>query len=88
MAKVTKIRWSITLLCIALLIGHQFWPGLKLDLPSTILIVVAILPWLAPVIKSVELPGGFKIELQEIKAATEKVLAEAELPTAKLQQWL
>jgi len=70
-----KIRWSITLICAALFAAHHLWPEFRLDLPSTILVLVAILPWLAPVIKSVEIPGGFKIELQDVKAATDKALA-------------
>jgi len=36
-----------------------------------------VIPWLAPVIKSIELPGGFKIEVQDIKAATDKVTSGA-----------
>jgi hypothetical protein len=50
------------------------WPKLSLDLTSTILLVIGVIPWLAPVIKSVELPGGFKIEVQDLKAATEKIV--------------
>ena len=37
------------------------------------MLLVAVLPWLASVIKSAEIPGGWKIEFQEIKAAGEKV---------------
>jgi hypothetical protein len=36
---------------------------------------VAILPWLSPLIKSAELPGGVKIEFQEFKAAVTRAAA-------------
>lgn len=73
----TKIRWTITVACTALAVVHYRWPSLSLDTTSTILLIVAAIPWLAPVIKSIELPGGFKIEVQDIKAATDKVTAPA-----------
>ena len=69
-----RIRWSISILSIAALIAHILWPLVTLDLASLVLILVALIPWLAPVIKSIELPGGFKIEVQDLKAATEKIL--------------
>jgi len=50
---------------------------------TLILILVAILPWLASVIRSVELPGGFKIELQDLKAATEKIISGKSIKTAQ-----
>ncbi len=72
-----KIRWSITAVCAVLAGVHFHWPSLALDTTSTILLVIAVIPWLAPVIKSIELPGGFKIEVQDIKAATDKVTSGA-----------
>lgn len=68
-----KTRFIITIVALALTIGHNIWPEFKVDTITLILITVAILPWLASVIKSLELPGGFKIELHDVKAATEKV---------------
>ena len=70
-----KTKIAITVVCVLLAVGHNVWPGLKLDLTTTILLVVSLLPWLAAVVRSGELPGGFKIELQDVKAATEKVTA-------------
>lgn len=75
-----RIRWIITVICFLLFAAHLVWPRLSLDVTSTILLIVALLPWLAPVIKSIELPGGFKIEVQDLKAATEKVIESAEEP--------
>jgi hypothetical protein len=69
----TKIFISIS--CILLAVAHIIWPNIKVDITTLILVLIAILPWLAAVIRSVELPGGFKIELQDVKAATEKIMS-------------
>ena len=68
-----KTKIAISIICVILGVAHLIWPDVKVDLATLVLLVVAILPWLADVIRSVELPGGFKIELQDVKAATEKV---------------
>ncbi|SRR6266545_3871106 len=82
-----NIRWSITVVCAVLAGIHFHWPSLALDTTSTILLIVAVIPWLAPVIKSIELPGGFKIEVQDIKAAMDKVTSavppEEQLPPSQ-----
>ena len=41
----------------------------QVDAVTLTLLVIALLPWLAPIVKSVELPGGVKIELQELDQA-------------------
>ncbi len=68
-----KTKIAISTICVILAAAHLIWPDVKVDMVTLVLLVVAILPWLAAVIRSVELPGGFKIELQDVKAATEKV---------------
>jgi hypothetical protein len=69
-----KTKILITVIAVAIVIGHRIWPNIEIDSTTIILIVIAILPWLAPIVKSMELPGGFKIELQDIKTATTKVV--------------
>src|SRR5439155_8130082 len=76
-----KLRSTISLVCLALGMVHYVCPAFSLDTTSIILLVIAIAPWLAPVIKSVELPGGFKIEVQDIKSATDKVTSATSIPT-------
>lgn len=78
--KLNLIRWAITLACGGVALGHALWPDFKFDATYTVLFVVAVIPWLAPVIKSIELPGGFKIELQDLKAATKKITAPTATP--------
>lgn len=53
------------------------FPALKIDAVSLGLFVLGVLPWLAPLIKSAELPGGWKIQFQDIKNAAEKITGPA-----------
>lgn len=71
--KDSAIRIGISFVCTALIVIHHVWPKLTVDLPTLILVALALLPWLASVFKSIELPGGVKIELHDIKAATDKI---------------
>ncbi len=68
-----KTRIAVSAICAILAAAHLIWPRVKIDIATLVLLVVAILPWLASIIRSIELPGGFKIELRDVKAATEKV---------------
>jgi hypothetical protein len=79
-----KTRIVITITAIVIAIAHNLFPALKIDFVTLILIVVAVLPWLASVIKSLELPGGFKIELQDVKAATDKISTATDIAPGNL----
>lgn len=57
------------------LVVHIAFPNLSIDAISLGLLIIAVLPWLAPLVKAAELPGGFKIEFQEVKAAVDQVAA-------------
>ena len=67
MSTVSKLRFAVTIGALVLAAVHVTWPGIEIDAITLALLVVAVLPWLAPLVKSVELPGGFKIELQDLK---------------------
>jgi hypothetical protein len=57
---------------------HLVLPRLTIDGITLVLILVAIVPWLLPLFKSVELPGGVKLEFQDLQAA-ERRAADAGL---------
>jgi hypothetical protein len=67
------LRVFLTVVAIAVAISHARWPDVKIDGVTLGLVVLAALPWLAPIIKSIELPGVGKIELQEVKAQVEEL---------------
>ncbi len=52
---------------------HTYFPEIKIDGITVTLLLVAMLPWLAPLFRSVELPGGLKVEFQDLEAAKKKV---------------
>jgi hypothetical protein len=61
---------------LAVAIAHLVWPDVEIDSVTLVLLLVAIAPWLAPIFKSIELPGGYKFEFQEFKRVVEQDLAE------------
>jgi hypothetical protein len=72
MKAINRLRWTITIGALLVVIAHLVWPHVKVDMVAVTLLVVAILPWLTPLVKSVELPGGFKIELQDLQNAASR----------------
>ncbi len=64
---------AFSLMCAALLFLHLWLPNIKIDAISIALLVLMASPWILPLLKSLELPGGVKIELKDAKAATEKI---------------
>lgn len=69
-----KRKTQIFITISAILVGliHLFFPNLKIDAIFITLIIIAIIPWLEPLLKSVELPGGLKVEFQDFKKLEEE----------------
>lgn len=67
------IQIIITAIAGLLAIGHAWFPEVKIDAITVTLLGIAVLPWLGPLFKSVELPGGVKVEYQELEKAGKKV---------------
>lgn len=68
--RILKLVISVAALLIALI--HILKPNLKIDAITLVLIGFAIIPWLAPLLKSIELPGGWKIEYQDLEWTRQK----------------
>lgn len=73
------LKGTITLVALVAILARVVWPDLRLDTVTLGLLALAALPWLSPLIKSAELPGGFKIEFQDVKQAGDKITAGAPL---------
>lgn len=69
-----KLRLVVTLAALALALVHILFPGVAIDGVALGLIVIAIVPWLAPLFRSLELPGGWKVEFRDLQ----KVAAKAD----------
>lgn len=61
------LRTGITIFALVLAVAHALLPDIKIDVITLVLLVAATLPWLQPILKSIELPGGIKLELQELR---------------------
>ncbi len=73
-----KLSLIITTASLCLLLVRTLWPGiLNIDAVGLGLIVLAASPWLAPLIKSIEVPGFGKIELQELYKKAEEARGAA-----------
>lgn len=68
----TKLRQIVSLGGLVLALVHIIWPKLAIDAVTLALIVIAILPWLAPLVKSLEVPGGWKVEFQDLQKAASR----------------
>src|SRR5438046_619352 len=48
-------------------------PGAHVDWITLGLLVLALVPWLGPLLKSIELPGGLKLEFRELMQSGQRV---------------
>ena len=72
------MKVGISLIAAVLVVVRLIWPNLKIDSITIGLFIVGILPWLAPLIQSVKLPGGIKITLREFQKAAQKATQTAD----------
>jgi hypothetical protein len=71
---ISRIRQVVTVGALALALVHILFPDLAIDAIALVLVVVAVVPWIAPLFKSLQFPGGWKVEFQELQ----KVAAKAD----------
>ena len=53
-------------------VARLLWPAIRIDAVTLILLGIAIVPWVASLFKTVELPGGFKIEFADLEKTRQK----------------
>lgn len=70
--KVIHLQFGITFVALSIAVVHLIWPTLTIDGISVTLLFIALIPWLAPVFKSLEFPGGFKVEYRDFELAKTK----------------
>jgi hypothetical protein len=67
------LKLAISVVALAALLIRIIWPDLKLDVVSLGLLLLALLPWAVPLVKSAKLPGGIEITFQDVQSAGAKV---------------
>ena len=74
---------ALSVIALVVLVLRKTRPNL-LDVTDLIIVAVGLLPWLSSLIKRAELPGGLKIEFQDLAGARDKVTRAAGRPQRKL----
>lgn len=69
-----RIQITISIVAVVIVLLHLIFPRLNIDAITVTLIIVAVIPWLAPLFKSLELPGGLKVEFQDLEKASNKAI--------------
>jgi hypothetical protein len=83
MNEVRRTQIFITVVAAIVAIIHVVWPAITIDSITVFLLVIALLPWLIPLVKSMEFPGGWKVEFQELEKAKKKAEKAGLLSTYK-----
>ncbi|WP_459047362.1 hypothetical protein [Stenotrophomonas sp. PSU_St99] len=72
---------AISMICLALIVLRNLFPNIfKMDAISIGLLIVGVAPWIRSAIKSIEVAGVGKIELNDVEKVAKKIEA-SELPT-------
>ena len=66
------MKWIITITAVVAALAHLIWPQLTIDAVTLGLILIALSPWLGSLYKAIELPGGLKIEYQDLEKTKER----------------
>lgn len=66
------VKVVVTIAASTLAILHLLFPKINIDLITVSLLALAIIPWVETLFKSVELPGGLKLEFQELRKLEEE----------------
>lgn len=69
----SRIQFIISCLALVLLIIHLAWPALKVDAITVTLLILAGVPWLAPLVSSAKFPGGWEITFRDVADAGSKI---------------
>lgn len=80
------LKLLITLISLLLILAHLIWPEVKIDLITTILLIIAILPWFSTLIESAEFPGGWKVKFRDLETAGNKITGEEESTDKKTEK--
>lgn len=78
MNRLVLLRASVSLVGLVAIGVHLVWPKLAIDAVTLGMLLISLLPWLQPLIKSIEISGIGKVELQDLKDDIAKAKGAAE----------
>jgi hypothetical protein len=85
MEKQMTVKWALTAAASVGLAVHLHWPQLKLDAITVGFLLLAFVPWLAPIVKSIEVQGLGKVELQDLKREVNRQSSDIQMIKAALK---
>jgi hypothetical protein len=74
------VKLIVTVLALSVGLYHLLQPSIQIDTTTLVLFIVALLPWISSIFRSVEVPGWFKVEFKDIQKAVEKAEKQGLLP--------
>jgi hypothetical protein len=66
------MSWLLTLSAVGAAVIHALIPSIVIDETTALLLAVAAIPWFGSLFRSIELPGGVKVEYHDLKEAENK----------------
>lgn len=70
--RLVQILVTVVALCGA--VAHLYWPEAKIDAVTLALIILAALPWVAVLFEEIELPGGWKFKVAELRESEQRAV--------------
>lgn len=68
------VQISVTVVALCGAVAHLHWPDAKIDAITLALIILAALPWVAILFEEIELPGGWKFKIAELKKSEQRAV--------------
>lgn len=68
------VQVSVTVVALGAVAAHLHWPAAKIDAITLALLIAAALPWVAVLFEEIELPGGWKFKVAELKKSEERAV--------------
>jgi len=81
----TRLQVIVTVAALAIVSVHHFWPAFHADAFTATFLLVAVLPWLGPLLKSIKLPGGLEVELRELREEIDQTKGAVASATIRAQ---
>lgn len=72
------VQVSVTVVALGAVAAHLHWPAAKIDAITLALLISAALPWVAVLFEEIELPGGWKFKVAELKKSEELWIQEGD----------
>jgi hypothetical protein len=80
------ISFAVSAAALLVAAAHVAFPDLEIDAITLGLLVVAVIPWLSPILESIEAPGGWKLKFRELEQRIEEKGREVEALSTRLKE--